>query len=351
MSDLHVIFGTGPAGRAVMRELLRDGRRVRLVNRSGAGAFPEGVELMPGDAADRRFTRDACREATVVYQCLAPPYHRWPELFPRLQAGIIEGAMKAEARLVALENVYMYGSPYGKPLTERTPMTATTRKGRLRAELAEQLLEAHKKGRVRVTLGRASDFFGPEVRRSAMGSQVFQPALEGRAASIVGDPQLPHTYSYLPDVARGLVTLAQRDEALGEVWHLPGPETVTTREFLTMVFAEAGHRTKLRRAGSATLRAIGFFKPEVREMVEMLYQFEEPFVVDHGKFAAAFGDAHVTPLQEAIRETVAWYRAETSSPEPDESAADDEESAEELAREAETGDAPLEEAPDQKSTE
>jgi len=307
MTDVHVVFGTGPVGRAVMRELLSRGKAVRVVNRSGQGSFPAGVELRPGDAADRRFAREVCSGAEVVYQCLNPPYHRWPELFPRLQAGVLEGAAAAEAKLVSMENVYMYGSTFGKPLTERRPMTAMTRKGRVRAEMAAALLHAHKKGRVRVAIGRASDFFGPEVLESAMGARVFRPALHGQAVNVVGNIKLPHTYGYVPDIARGLVVLGQRDEALGEVWHLPGPETVTTREFLTMVFAESGHRTKVRRAGKPLLRFLGFFNPQVRELVEMMYQFQEPFVVEHTKFVDAFGDIS-TPLTEAVRATVEWYR-------------------------------------------
>lgn len=308
MVDLHVVFGTGPVGRAVMRELLARGKRVRMVNRSGGGSFPAGVELRSGDAADRTFAREVSRDAAVVYQCLQPPYHRWPELFPRLQASVLDAAATAGAKLVAMENVYMYGSPYGKPLTERRPMTATTRKGRVRAEMAEELLQAHRKGRVRVAIGRASDFFGPGVGQSAVGARVFRPALHGRTVNVLGDVKLPHTYAYIPDIARGLVILGQRDEALGEVWHLPGPETVTTQEFLAMVFAETGHPPRVRAAGRTTIRLLGFFKPELRELVEMMYQFEEPFVVEHTKFAERFGDIG-TPLQDAIRDTVAWYRA------------------------------------------
>lgn len=339
MSQLHVIFGTGPVGRALMRELLGRGKTVRVVNRSGGGSFPAGVEHRTGDAADRQFAREASGGATVVYQCLAPPYHRWPELFPRMQAGVLSGATAAGAKLVAMENVYMYGSPYARPLTERRPMTATTRKGRVRTEMAEELLQAHRKGRVRVAIGRASDFFGPEVVDSAMGARVFRPALRGGAANVLGDPRLPHTYSYVPDIARGLATLGQRDEALGEVWHLPGPETVTTREFLTMVFSETGHPPAVRRAGRMTLRLLGFFKPEVRELVEMMYQFEEPFVVEHDKFVASFGDIS-TPLVEAIRVTVEWYRSQSAPWEqamPAPETAEEEEEEEDAAEVADAG--------------
>lgn len=336
MAELHVVFGTGPVGRAVMRELLARGKKVRVVNRSGAGSFPAAVELCAGDAADRRFAREVTSDATVVYQCAAPPYERWRELFPRLQAGVLEGAAVADAKLVVMENVYMYGSPYGKPLTERRPMTAMTRKGRVRAEMAQELLAAHAKGKVRVVIGRASDFFGPEATQSVMGARVFRRALRGQAVNVVGNLKVPHTYAYVPDIARGLVLLGQRDEALGEVWHLPGPETVTTAEFLGMVFAEAGHPPNIRRAGKATLRTVGFFNPEARELVEMMYQFDEPFVVEHGKFVDAFGDIS-TPLLEAIRATVDWYRSQ----EPEEPVEPEEPEAPVPPEESEEAEAPV----------
>lgn len=307
MGDLHVIFGTGPVGRAVMAELVARGRRVRMINRSGEAPVPEGVEVVKGDATDRSFCREVCAGAAVVYQCLNPPYDKWRQLFPRLQAGALEGAAGAGAKLVSMENVYMYGSPHGKPLTERRPHTAMTKKGRVRAEMVEELMRAHNKGRVRVAMGRASDFFGPGVMLSAMGSRVFGPALDGGTAEVLGKLDLQHTYSYVPDIGKGLVILGEREAALGEAWHLPNPETVTTREFLRRVYEETGQSLKLRSAGKLVVGFLGLFNPALRELREMLYQFQEPFVVDHGKFVKAFGNI-ATPLDEAIRETVAWFR-------------------------------------------
>jgi nucleoside-diphosphate-sugar epimerase len=210
---------------------------------------------------------------------------------------------------VALENLYMYGPSYGKPLTEKRSMTAMSRKGRVRMEMSEALLQAHAKGRVRVVIGRASDFFGPGVRLSALGEQVFGAAVRGEPASVLGDIDQPHTYSYVSDVGRSLVLLGQRDEALGEVWHLPSPPTVTTRELLGMIYAEAGQPLRVRGAGNWTVRLLGLFKPQLGELAEMMYLFEEPFVVDNAKFTAAFGDP-ATPLDEAVRNTVEWYRSE-----------------------------------------
>src|ERR687891_433953 len=308
--ELQVVFGTGPVGTSVMEALMQRGRRrVRMINRSGRASVPEGVEVVGGDATDGAFAREASEGASVVYFALNPPYTQWTELFPPLQAGVIEGAAAAGAKLIAVENLYMYGLTNGRPLTEDLPYAPNTRKGTVRARMSEELMEAHASGKVQVAIGRASDFFGPRVLVSAAGEQVFGRAVQGKSAQVAGDPDQPHTYTYAPDIGRGLVILGEREEALGQAWHLPSPETVTTRRFVETIFEEVGKPARLQAAPKILLRAIGLFNPGMREMIEMLYEFEEPFVVDHSKFEQAFGE-HATPLREYIQRSVRWYREE-----------------------------------------
>ena len=172
----------------------------------------------------------------MVYFALNPPYTRWTELFPPLQAGVIEGAAAAGAKLIAVENLYMYGLTRGRPLTEDLPYAPNTRKGTVRARMSEELMEAHTSGRVRVAIGRASDFFGPRVLTSAAGEQVFGRAVEGKSARVAGDPDQPHTYTYAPDIGRKLAILGEHEEAMGQAWNLISPETVTTHEIAWMIF-------------------------------------------------------------------------------------------------------------------
>jgi nucleoside-diphosphate-sugar epimerase len=306
--ELHVVFGTGPVGMSVMDALVQRGKRVRMANRSGRASVPEGVEVLGGDAAEPTFTREASEGASVVYFALNPPYDKWAELFPPLQAGVIKGAAAAGAKLIAMENLYMYGLTDGRPLIEDLPYVPNTRKGRVRTRMTRELMEAHTSGRVRVAIGRASDFFGPHVLVSAAGEQVFGRAVEGKSAQLAGDPDQPHTYTYVSDIGRGLVVLGEREEALGQVWHIPSPETLTTRQFVEMIFEEVGKPPRVQVAPKILLRAIGLFNPGIRETIEMLYEFEEPFVVDNSKFEQAFGE-HATPLKEAIDDTVRWYRS------------------------------------------
>ena len=311
--ELHIIFGAGPVGRAITDELVRKGKRVRVVNRNGRASLPGGVEVVGGDATDPNFARRVSAGARVVYNALNPPYHRWPELFPPLQAGVLEGAAAAGARLVTMENLYMYGPTGGRTLTEDLPYAAETRKGALRARMSKELFAAHEAGKVRVTAGRASDFFGPRALQSAAGEQIFGRAVAGKSAQVAGDPDQTHTYTYVPDIGKCLVILGEHEDSFGHAWHLPSPETVTTREFIRRIFAEIGGDPGLQRAPRIMLRALGIFDLALRETIEMLYEFEEPFVVDHSRFTRAFGD-HATPLDESIRRTVKWYRDRQASP-------------------------------------
>jgi len=309
-----IVFGTGPLGLAVMDELVARGRPVTLINRSGQvdELLPDGVEIVPGDATDPDQVAAICAEAGLVFHCAQPGYTNWPEQFPPITQGILDGVSRTKARLVVGENLYMYG-PVSGPIREDLPFAATTRKGKVRAEMARTLLEAHQAGKVRVTIGRASDFYGPRVLGSAnVGDMLFDAALAGKTANLVGDLDQPHTYTYIKDFGRGLVTLGDHDEALGQAWHVPSAETITTRQFVELVEGAVGRPVKVRAAGRWMLAIIGLFVPDAGEMKEMLYEFEEPFVVDHSKFEGAFG-VDVTPHPQAILETLAWYRQRLSS--------------------------------------
>jgi nucleoside-diphosphate-sugar epimerase len=266
---------------------------------------------MSGDAADPEFARQAAQGAQVIYQALNPPYHKWPELFPPLQRSVIGAAASAGAKLVTLENTYMYGDLHGKPMTEDLPYAAQTRKGKVRALMAEELLSAHQSGEVKAVIARASDYFGPRaIEGSMIGGRAIWPALEGKPAQMLFSPDQPHTYTFVPDIGRALALLGERDEALGQVWHIPNPETLTTRAILEKVFEEAGGEYKVSVMPKFMFKALGLFMPSLREIGEMLYEFEAPFYVDHSKFDAAFGESFKpTPMDDAIRETVAWFRA------------------------------------------
>ena len=311
--ELHVVFGSGPVGLAVMRELLAQGKRVRLVNRSGTAADPESVEVVKANAADPKSTRQVCRDATAVYNCVNAPYPDWTTLLPPMHAAIIQGAAMANAKLVVAENLYMYG-PVSGPITEDLPSHPTTRKGQVRAQLAEELMAAHRAGIVRATSGRASDFYGPGAgQQGIFGDRVIPPLLAGKTVRVLGKLDVPHTYTYVSDFGKGLVLLGAHEEALGQSWHIPNAPTLSTRQMLTLFFEEAHLPPRLGSIPDLLVRTLGLFNPLLREVAEMLYEFNEPFVVESSKFVQAFGDI-ATPHREAIQQTLEWYRRRTHTP-------------------------------------
>jgi nucleoside-diphosphate-sugar epimerase len=309
---VHVVFGTGQVGNALSAQLFSLGLPVRAVSRHRPSTLVEGVDWRAADVTDSEAAIDAAKGASVVYQCLNAPYTEWPKSFPPLQRGVLSAAEHNDSLMVTLENLYAYGPTHGRPMTEDLPLAATTVKGRTRAAMTQELLSAADAGRVQIAIGRASDFFGAGVTETTMGARVFANAVAGKRADFLGNPDLPHTYSYVADIAVGLATLGTDARAVGQVWHLPGPETVTTRALLHLVAGEVGHPVAVRSVPKLVLRALGVFNPTMRELVEMTYEFDKPFVLDTTKFESTFG-ASGTPLTAAVTETVRWYQAQKSA--------------------------------------
>jgi nucleoside-diphosphate-sugar epimerase len=313
MNDVHVVFGMGAIGLAVIDELAARGVGVRAVNRSGRAQVPGQVEVVAGDASDPGFAMGAAAGAAVVYQCLNPGYHRWADLFPPLQDAVTRAARTASARYVSFENTYMYGDTHGAPITESTPPRAHTRKGKVRLAMAEQLRRLHDAGDLAVTTARASDYFGPRATdQSPLGDLVIGSALAGKPARVVGDPEQPHSYTFTRDVARTLAALGTREDVAGEVFHVPNAPAQTTRQIVATIAEALGSPVKLRAAPRALLRLIGLFNPTVRELDEMRYEFTQPFIVDSTKAESRLG-MEPTPLDEAIAQTVTWFRNQSRS--------------------------------------
>jgi len=303
----HVVFGTGPIGTSLANQLAASGEKVLAVNRSGKAATHSSVEVVAGDARDQGFTQSVVDGADIVYQCLGAPYAKWAELFPPLQRSVLSAARQASAKLVSFGNLYVYAPAGGAPVTQDLPLAATGKKGKLRADMDRELLAAHEAGDVRIAIGRASDFFGPRALITHMGERVFYPALAGKKAQVMGDPSQLHTFSYVPDVAAGLAALGRDDRADGRAWHLPNPPTLTTRDFVAKVYEAVGTEFGLAAMPKPLVNLVALFNSDVREIKEVLYQFEDPFVVDSSPFESTFGVTG-TPLAEAIPATVDWFR-------------------------------------------
>ncbi|HEX6855744.1 MAG TPA: NAD-dependent epimerase/dehydratase family protein [Streptosporangiaceae bacterium] len=303
----HVVLGAGPVGRSVAAALAARGVTPAVVTRSGT-AVPSASSTA-ADISDPAQAAAAVAGAQVVFQCTSPAYHRWPAQFPALQVSVVDAAAAAGALLVVAENLYGYG-PGTDLLTEDRPLTAATRKGAVRARLWQDLAAAHQAGRLRVVAGRASDFYGPGVGAgSVVGDRFFGALLRGKPAGVLGDPDRLHTYTYIGDFGEALVALSETESTWGRAWHVPSAPAVTTRSFAAQAADLAGVAVpatgpRLRRLAPWQLRMVGLAVPAVREMPEMVYQFEQDWVVDYSAYAAAVG-GRATPMRTALAATVA----------------------------------------------
>ena len=312
MSDsrqLHVVFGAGQVGPPLARLLVAAGHRVRLVRRSDAAVSIPGVEALRADARDAEAAAETARGATAVYHCVNVAYDSalWAAELPRVLDGLIAAAGRTGARLVVLDNLYPLGRPRGRAFSEATPFDPCSRKGEIRARLHQQLEAAVRRGDVRAVTGRASDFYGPGGVGTHFADRFWPAALAGKPASMIIPLDTPHTYHFIPDVAAGLAKLGQDPGAEG-TYMLPCQPAEPTRALVDHLAAALGRPITTRRMPPLLLKGLGLFMPIIRELAEMAYQWEEPFVVDDARFRTRYGDL-AAARDEAARQTLAWGRA------------------------------------------
>lgn len=304
----NVVVGTGQVGSHVARLLADQGHEVLMVSRSGSGPHLPDVQHVAADASDAPALVEITSGASVIYNCVNPQYHRWLTDWPPIASALLAAAETNSADYVILGNLYGYGPPSG-PMTEDHPLTPSSAKAGVRVRMWDDALAAHHAGRVRVTELRASDYFGPGARdQSHLGERFIPRLLTGKPVRHVGDPDQPHSWTYIPDVARALVTAAGDDRAWGRAWHVPTAPPQTYREMANRVAELSGSPAP--RVGSVpqwTLDAAGLFSPMLREIKHVRYQFDRPFVIDSSAFEQTFG-VRPTPVDDALTETINWWR-------------------------------------------
>lgn len=309
-NELHVIFGTGALAKWTARDLVKLGKPVRMISHSGKAdsRIPAGVEVVKGDAYDVNKNIQVTKGATAVYQCAQPLYHEWAEKFPPMQKAILDAVAANGAKFIVGDNLYMYGDTNGQPIREDLPYQQHTKKGKVRGEMAAAIMEAHRTGKIRAAIGRASNFFGPDD--TAVTSYAIRPALAGKAVNLLGRTDQPHTFSYIADFGKLLATLGTREDTLGQIWFTPSPAPVTQVELVKIMEEALGTKVKHMAAGKLMMSFLGLFIPAMRESVEMLYEWDKPFIMDSSKAEKAFGWKG-TPLKEAMEATIEWCKNDT----------------------------------------
>ncbi|MER6581762.1 NAD-dependent epimerase/dehydratase family protein [Nonomuraea sp. NPDC001023] len=298
----HVVVGSGQVGTHVAAKLAAQGHEVVVVTRSGRG--PQGTVRVAADVADQARLSELAKGADVLYNCVNPAYHRWLTDWPPMAASFLAAAESSGAVLAILGNLYPYG-PVSGPMTEDLPLASTTPKARVRAKIWQDALAAHREGRIRVTEVRGSDFFGPGATdQSHLGTRFIPPLRAGRTIRLVFPADVPHSWTYLPDVADALITAGADERAWGRPWHVPTNDPMTFREvgarMAALLDLPAPRMTTL---PWPLLRASGLFSPMIGELRHVRYQFTAPYVLDSSAFQQVFGVAP-TPVEAALKATL-----------------------------------------------
>lgn len=306
MSKAYVVTGAGPVGWTVAEQLAEQGRRVRVLTRSGSGPEHPLVERIRGDAKDPAILRSAIDGAHAVFHCIhgsAYTAKAWQAELPVAEEAVLGAAQEAGAVVVFPESLYSYSEP-DRVMTEGSPRLAAGGKRGVRTAL----LQARQASATPTVSVVAGDFFGPRVRMAHGGERMVVPVMAGKNVSVVGSSRQPHSFTYVPDLARAMIAAADQPSAWNAVWHAPTGPALSQQELADAFAAAAGRPApKVRVLPGWTLRAAGFVSADARELAEMLYQFERPFVMDSATSEAALGVAP-TPLETAVAATVDWWR-------------------------------------------
>ncbi len=300
-----VVIGSGPVGSTTAMQFAESGHDVIVATRSGTGPTHSRISLRRVDATDETALAELASGSKAILNCANPPYTSWDTDWPPMAKAILGAATRTGAAVVTMSNLYGYG-PTHQLMAADTPLESSGKKGRVRAEMWRSALAAHETGQVKVAEIRASDFFGPEVVGANMGERVVPRVLNGRAVQLLGKLDVPHSFSYMPDVAAVLAAVATDERSWGRPWLVPS--VTSTQRLLVEAFARAAGkpRAKLSTIPSFALKALGLVVPMMRELAEVEYQFSAPFVMDAADTTEHFG-IRATHLDVAAKATIAWW--------------------------------------------
>ena len=308
--NVTVLGAAGGAGQAITAELAARGHAVTAVTRGGTTPASARITPAAADLYDLSSTRRVCEGAEVVVLAASPPYHAWAGNFDRMLDAVLHAVAAAGARLVYVDNLYMYG-PADGPISENSPEHATG-KGALRRALARRILADERSS---ASIGRFSDYYGPGATNSLLHQMFLEPALAGKPMQILLADDQPHTFHYLPDVARGFATLIEHPEADGRAWILPAAPPLTQGQVAEIVNGLLPAPVKVSRIGPAMLAVASVFSRQAREGRKVAHQFDRPWVIDATAFETAFGRIEVTDHDVALRHSLAWQQQPTTASE------------------------------------
>ncbi|MGG6313309.1 SDR family NAD(P)-dependent oxidoreductase [Paenibacillus macerans] len=317
MKKAMVLGATGGTGAAITAELVSRGiatvafgrSKSKLEQMAAELGYPKGLTLALGDAFRPEDIEAAADGAEVIFHSANVPYHEMVGKLIPLGESVMKAADRLGLKVVAVDGIYPYGRRTASQATEDHPKNPHTRKGKIRLSF-EQMLFDKRWSNAQTLIARLPDYYGPTANRASYLGSTLEAIAAGKPAVFIGNMHTPREFVYLPDAAKMMVELAGRDEAYGQNWHIPGPGTISGRDIVRIARRAAGVSKPVIPLGKAGLSLIGLFEPVMKEIVEMLYLTEEPFVLSGTKYESLIGPIPATPFESGIAETIRTLRKE-----------------------------------------
>lgn len=304
---MQTILGAGGAIGVELARVLKDYTNdIRLVSRNPK-KVNETDELLRADLLNAEGVKNAVKDSSIVYVTIGFPYNLkiWKECWPRFTENVIDACIVNGCKLVFFDNIYMYDPNYLNGMNEETPINPPSKKGKIRAQIADMILSKVKEGKLTALIARSADFYGPGIKNTSMLTEtVFKPFSSGKKANWMASLNYKHSFTYTPDAAKATALLANSEKAYNQVWHLPTAKSpYTGREWIEAIAQEMGVKPRSQTATKFIVRLLGLFIPLMREMPEMMYQYDRDYVFNSDKFDKQF-DFKTTPYLDGIKEIV-----------------------------------------------
>lgn len=311
-TELVVIFGYGAVGKATAERLIAQGRNIRVAQRKPPADLPTEAQFISCDVLDAHSVLTAADGASQIVVSIGFEYSGkvWQNSWPKAMRNLLSACETTGARMVFLDNLYMYG-PQNAPLHEDMPLSDYPRKPAARSAITRMWQDASAAGRVKVAALRPPDFYGPGVTQSHLGDQAFVPLANGKSAALACNPAMPHDFAYVPDIARAIVTLLDApDLDFGQAWHMPCAPTLTPQQIISLGAEAVGVKPRIQALPAWLLPILGLFVPFLRELHEMRFQWNAPYLVDAEKFKRRFW-SDVTPFEVGVKATALSFQKST----------------------------------------
>lgn len=304
---MQTILGSGGAiGIELAKALKEYTSQIRLVSRNPKKVH-ETDELFKANLLNASEVKNAVQGSSIIYVTVGFPYNYkiWRECWPKFTENVIDACMEYDCKLVFFDNIYMYDPNYLDGMNEETPINPPSKKGKIRAEIAEMILSKVKEGKLTALIARSADFYGPGIKNTSMLTEtVFKPLSSGKKANWMASPNFKHSFTYTPDAGKATALLGNSEKAYNQVWHLPTAENpFTGQEWIDTIAKEMNVKPKTQTATKFIVKLLGLFIPLMREMPEMMYQYDRDYVFNSDKFTNHF-DFKPTPYLDGIREII-----------------------------------------------